>query len=527
MTKLTAGVAIALPTQRGFLNKYRSQVLALLTLGFTLNFMDRMIMAAIGIPIRIDMHLTSTQLGLLNGLYFALTYVVLGLPVARIADRINRVGVIGLALLVWSAFTMLCGTAANFASLAFFRFGVGVGEAGFSAPSHSLISDMYEPRKRASALSVFNLGIPLGGIFGAVLGGYFADWFGWRAAFYLVGLPGMMVGVLTWLFVKEPRRGATDGPATALDQAEAVKPKLSLGGELKELGSIARTLFLQWPMVNILLGMTLVSFSGYGIYSFVSQYVNARFGLSLGATDVLVGLVMATAAGVGTLAGGFITDYMAKRSPNWNALVPAIGLIICVPLYALAYTSSDWRIMFLILGAPAALHYLYMAPSFALAQNAVPAYRRATMAALVLFVVNFVALGGGPTFTGALVDYYANLTYVDPSVHSFWPSLGDALPYALREMVMAYVDLVTFSSHSTVNAATQVFANACPGGTAPEHASLAAVHACSRALSWGSQQAILIGLGAYGWGALHYVLATFGLAKMLKMQAATSSAGAH
>jgi predicted MFS family arabinose efflux permease len=518
MTNPIAGVSSDRPAERGFSRKYRSQVLALLTLGFTLNFMDRMIMAAIGIPIREDMHLTSTQLGLLNGLYFALTYVVLGLPVARIADRVNRVGVIGLALLIWSGFTALCGMAASFASLAFFRFGVGVGEAGFSAPSQSLISDMYEPSKRASALSIFTLGVPLGGIFGAVLGGYVADWFGWRAAFYLLGLPGMLLAVGTWLFVKEPQRGAADGPVAAPGQREAVKPKLSLLGELKELRSISRALFLQWPMVNILAGMTLVSFSGYGIYSFVSQYVYARFGLSLGESDLVVGLVMAPAAAVGTLAGGFIVDHMARRSLAWHVLVPAIGLILCVALYAVAYTRSDWRIMFSILAVPAALHYLYMAPSFALAQNAVPAYQRATMAALVLFVVNFIALGGGPTFTGALVDYYANLIYVHPTVQSFWPSLGGALLYALREMVMAYVDLFTFTSHATASSATQVFAAACPGGIAPVHAGVVAVQACNRALSWGSQQAILVGLGAYVWGAVHYALATFGLAKMLARQ---------
>lgn len=525
MTKPVADVASDPPSVTGFSDGYKTKVLVLLTLGYTLNFMDRMIMAVIGIPIREEMHLTSTQIGLLNGLYFALTYVVLGIPVARIADRINRVGVIGLALVVWSGFTALCGTAANFVSLALYRFGVGIGEAGFSAPSHSLISDLYEPRKRASAISVFSFGIPLGGIFGAIIGGYVADLFGWRAAFYVLGLPGMVIGVITWLFVKEPRRGGTD----ALDQPAAVKPKLNFGEELKELGSVARALFLNWPMFNIMAGMTIVSFSGYGVFSFASQYVYTKFGLSLGTTDLLIGLVMGAAAGVGTLAGGFIADYMAKRSPSWYALVPAIGLILCVPLYAIAYTAGDWRMMFAIVGIPAALHYLYMAPSFAVAQNAVPAHRRATVSALLLFVVNFIALGGGPVFTGALVDYYANVIYADPTVHSFWPALGQAVPYALGQMVGAYADLLTFSSHATVHPAIEVFAHACPGGIAPAGAGPDAVKACTRALSWGSQQAVLIGLGAYGWGALHYLLATVGLPALLKMRgtAATNPAGAH
>src|SRR5581483_2585784 len=313
MTTVTAKVASDLSTPSGFSNTYRSKVLALLLLGYSLNFTDRMIMAAIGVPIREDMHLTSAQLGLLNGLYFALTYVVLGLPVARIADRINRVGVIGFALCVWSAFTALCGTAASFASLAIYRFGVGFGESGFTGPSHSLISDLYEPRKRASALAVFSLGIPFGAIFGATLGGYLSDWFGWRAAFYVLGLPGMAVGILTWLFVKEPRRGATDAAIDALDRSEAVKPKLSVRDELKEIGAVSRALFLKWPMANMVLGMTIVSFSGYGVFDFISQYTLTRFGLSLGQTDLLVGLIMGTMCGVGTFAGGFLADRMAKR----------------------------------------------------------------------------------------------------------------------------------------------------------------------------------------------------------------------
>jgi len=516
MTNVIAGTASDPPARVGFAKKYRSQVLALLLLGYSLNFTDRMLLAAIGVPIREDMHLTSAQLGLLNGLYFALTYVILGLPVARIADRINRVGVIGFSLCVWSAFTALCGTAASFTTLAVYRFGVGFGEAGFTGPSHSVISDMYEPRKRASALSVFSLGMPFGAIFGTIIGGFISDWFGWRVAFYTVGLPGVLVGVVTWFFVKEPQRGATDAPVAAQGQPSAVKPKFSLAGELKEIGAVSRTLFLTWPMANLVLGMTIVSFSGYGVFDFISQYVYTRFGISLGLTDLLVGLIMGVACGVGTFAGGFIADYMAKRSRVWYVLVPAIGLLVAFPLYALAFTRSSWQAMFLIMGIPSALHYFYTPPSFAVAQNAVPAYRRATMSAFLLFVVNFVALGGGPTFTGALVDYYANIHFVDPTVQSFWPALGSALPYAFHQMFSAYYDFFTFSSHTTFGMTTQAFVAACPGGTAPAQASQAAVHACSTALSWGTQQAILIGLGAYAWGGVHYVLASFGLSKFLK-----------
>jgi hypothetical protein len=309
-----------------------------------------------------------------------------------------------------------------------------------------------------------------------------------------------------------------DAPETKADTATG---KFSLGNELREIGAVARTLFGTWPMVNVVLGMTIVSFSGYGVFDFVTQYAYTRFGISLGFTDLLVGLIMGGMCGVGTFASGPIVDRLAKRSRVWYVLVPGIALLIAVPLYALAFTRPSWQGMFLIMGVPTALHYIYTPPSFVVAQNAVPAYRRATMSAFLLFVVNFVALGGGPTFTGALVDFYANLKYVDPSIQSFWPALGSALPYALGKMFTAYYDFFTFSSYST--AAIDPFVVSCPGGTAPAGAGAAAAQACNSALSWGTQQAILIGLGAYAWGGLHYLLAAFGLVKLLKARDPSAS----
>ena len=195
MTEVIAAEATAAPTRPMFSDRYKAYVLSLLLLAYTLNFIDRTILATIGIRIREDLHLTSAQMGILGGLYFALTYTILGIPIARFAERVKRVGIITAALVLWSGFTALCGTAGNFATLALYRFGVGIGEAGCSPPSHSLISDYYEPKQRASALSVYSFGIPLGAMFGAALGGYLADWFGWRTAFWVVGLPGVALAV--------------------------------------------------------------------------------------------------------------------------------------------------------------------------------------------------------------------------------------------------------------------------------------------------------------------------------------------
>ena len=193
-----------------FSNSYKALVLGLLLSAYTFNFIDRTIISTIGPKIREDLHLNNTQLGALGGLYFALLYTVLGIPIARLAERFSRVWIITMALVVWSGFTALCGTAANFTTLAAYRFGVGVGEAGCSPPSHSLISDYFEPKKRATALSIYSFGIPLGAMIGAVAGGWLATAFSWRVAFVVVGLPGLLLAILVKLLMKEPPRGHAD-----------------------------------------------------------------------------------------------------------------------------------------------------------------------------------------------------------------------------------------------------------------------------------------------------------------------------
>uniref|UniRef100_UPI002FCB7732 MFS transporter n=1 Tax=Devosia sp. TaxID=1871048 RepID=UPI002FCB7732 len=188
-----AGAATTTPTTKPiFSESYRTTVLGLLVVAYTFNFIDRTIIATIGQAIKVDLKITDTQLGLLGGIYFALLYTLLGIPIARLAERFNRVNIISGAILIWSAFTALCGTATSFAQLAAYRFGVGFGEAGLSPPAHSLISDYYEPKKRASALAVYSFGIPLGTMFGAVAGGWLAQEFSWRVAFMMVGLPGVL-----------------------------------------------------------------------------------------------------------------------------------------------------------------------------------------------------------------------------------------------------------------------------------------------------------------------------------------------
>jgi MFS family permease len=262
-------------------------VLALLLLAYTFNFIDRSIIATIGPKIREDLGLTSTQIGLLGGLYFAILYTLLGIPIARLAERFDRVTIISTAVVLWSGFTVLCGAAGSFAALAVCRFGVGVGEAGLTPPSHSLISDYFEPRKRASALSIYSFGIPLGIMSGAVAGGWVAQHFSWRIAFMLVGLPGVLIALLVKLVIKEPPRGHSEPEARERKLRVEEPPPVAVttpkghwfAEEIRKLKAVAGILFCSWPVMNMILGVTLAAFGTYGADQFVPQYFRAAYHL--------------------------------------------------------------------------------------------------------------------------------------------------------------------------------------------------------------------------------------------------------
>jgi len=479
---------------------YKASVLALLLATYTFNFIDRTIIATIGQAIKVDLHLSDTQLGLLGGLYFALLYTILGIPIARLAERWNRVSIISLSLVIWSGFTALCGSAASFAQLALYRFGVGVGEAGCSPPSHSLISDYYEPKSRASALSIYSFGIPLGTMFGAILGGWLAQTFSWRVAFVIVGLPGILLALLVKLIVKEPPRGHSEIKERPLEAEDVVvepaKPPFSLAGEFRELGAVMAVLFGKWPVLHMMLGVTLASFGSYGSGAFLPPYLVRGFGLNLAQVGLIVGLIAGFSAGIGTLVGGFLTDWAGRRSAKWYALVPAIGLLVATPIYIVAYLQPDWKTMALILLVPGIFHYTYLAPTFGVVQNSVEPRRRATATALLFFFLNLIALGGGPVFTGWLIDHLAGFHFNHPQAGGIFGALGGMFsPGAID------------------------FANACPGGIAPKGAQIEAAKACGAAMARATQQGIIVTLCFYAWAGVHYALAAIGMVKHMKSRA--------
>jgi predicted MFS family arabinose efflux permease len=468
----------------GYSDAYKRVVVAFLLAAYTFNFIDRTIVSTIGQAIKVDLKLSDTQLGLLGGPAFALLYTLMGVPIARLAERRNRVTIVSAALVVWSGFTVACGLAANFAILLAMRVGVGIGEAGCSPPSHSLVSDYFEPRRRASALGVYAFGIPLGSMIGAVSGGWLAEHAGWRVAFMIVGAPGVLLAIAIKLFVREPPRGHADGAAAA-----AQRP----AGELSELAAVTKVLFGSWPMANMMLGVTLVSLAGYGIGAFSAPYFVRAFGLSYTVVGLIQGLLWGVAGGAGTLAGGFVSDFASRRGAKWYALTPAIGVAIATPFFAAGYLSLDWHVAVVLLAIPLAFVYVYLAPTFSVVQNAVEARRRATAAAIMLLFLNLIALAGGPLLVGWMIDRFAAFDFAHPQVQSLIAALPGALGGAGQFP--------------------------CPGGLAPKGAGPAMALACRSAEALATRQAILVTVTFYGWGAVHYLLASFGLERRLSRAA--------
>ncbi len=466
----------------------RRLVLALLVSAYTLNFIDRTIISTIGVAIKVDLKISDAQLGLLGGLYFAVLYTLLGIPVARLAERFSRVNIIAAAILVWSAFTSLCGAATSFVTLSLFRVGVGLGEAGLSPPAHSLISDYFEPRRRASALAVYGVGIQIGVLLGAVVGGWLAQTYSWRIAFMLLGLPGLIVALAIKALIKEPPRG---GPAPPRPPARAGMWAMWTG-EFREIGRVIGVLFGSWPVANMILGVTVLSIAGYGGAQFAPAYFIRAFGLNYAQVGLIVGLVSGVSSGVGTLAGGFLTDRLARFTPRWYALAPAIGIAIAFPFNAATFLAPNWLLAAAFLCLPGLFSSTYLGPTFGVVQNMVGARQRATAAAILYVFISLVGLGGGPPLAGWLIDQFAAFHFAHPGHTGLWEALA-----------------------SMLDGVSPAFEKVCPGGLAPRGASAASATACKVALSLATRHGLLV-VYAFGlWASLHYFLASIGLKEAL------------
>jgi MFS family permease len=429
------------PDRIGYSTAYKRSVILLLTLAYTLNSADRTLIAIIGQPLKVDLNITDAQLGVLIGTAFATLYAFSGLPIARLAERFNRVFIISTALAVWSALTALCGAAANFTQLLMLRMAVGVGEAGCTPPAHSLISDYFAPSRRSTALSIYSCGISFGYMLSAIVGGYAASHYGWRIACVVVGLPGIVIALLLRGLIKEPPRGNSDPPADLRSAMPAGRPGFT--DELKEVLQTARTLFLKRPVANMLVGLIVASFAAQGSYAFVPAYFSRAFGLDYTTIGMISAVTGGAAVGLGLAAGGLLTDALGARDAKWYALVPAGGLIIALPLYVLAFLQADWRMSALFLGTAGFFQYLSFGPTVGVVQNMVDSRRRATATALVYILLTVICLGCGPPFTGWLIDRLGEFNF---SALRLDGSFNSTLALSTRQGIIATVLLYAWAA---------------------------------------------------------------------------------
>ncbi|MFZ4121816.1 MAG: spinster family MFS transporter [Caulobacterales bacterium] len=375
---------------------YVNGALWLLLVIYTLNFLDRQIVNILAEPIKKDLALSDTQLGLLTGLAFAVVYTVLGIPIARYADRFsaNRVQVISVALAVWSGFTALCGLASNFTQLLLARIGVGIGEAGCTPAAHSLIVDYVDPARRARALAFYSLGVPIGTLLGYSFGGVVAEHLGWKSAFLLVGAPGLLLAVVTWFVMKEPRRLGLVSPP-AVDH----KP-LGFSEALKILAGRKS----YWYAC---LGASVISFLGYGHAAFLGGFYARVHEMPIGQIGIALGMVLGLSGIVGTFIGGQIADRAARKDTRAYFTVPAIAMLCSVPFFVAGMLADTALHSLLLLSIPTALNSLWYGPIYAVVQGVAGPQLRATAVAIMLFIVNMIGLGLGPLALGVLSDHLA------------------------------------------------------------------------------------------------------------------------
>ena len=373
---------------------YRYVVAILLAVVYTFNFLDRQIVSILGRDISTELHLTKTQFGLLGGTAFALFYTVCGIPVAWLCDRANRIWIMSAACAIWSVFTALCGTAHGFAQIMLCRMGVGIGEAGGSPPSYSVISDYFPPRERGAGLAIYSLGVPLGSMIGAFAGQRIAAASSWRVAFYAVGLPGVLIAVLMLLFVREPRRGGLDTVAAGAGEHEAAPPVFQVIGAF----------FADRTLALTALASALSAFVGYAgliwnpqFLEIVKQMPGPRVGdvyaLTLGITGV-----------IGTFGAGWLADKLGARDRRWFAWLPAIAFAVSIPFWVGMLWAPTWQLTMVFMAGPLLLNTMYLAPVLAVVQNAVSPARRTVAGAVLLFVLNLVGLGVGPVYVGRIAD---------------------------------------------------------------------------------------------------------------------------
>lgn len=346
--------------------------------------------------IRAELRLTDTQLGMVTGLAFALIYTFLGVPIAWLADRTHRVRIVAAACAVWSLFSAACGLAVSFPTLALARLGVGLGEAGGSPPSYSVIADYFPPQRRGVGLAIYSLGVPLGTMVGSAAGAWIDKAYGWRMAFFAVGAPGVLLALLVLILVREPPRGRFDAKAAGASDHAAGLPLIQTIG----LFFTNRTLTLT------ALSSGLSAFCGYAMLNWTPSFLIRIRHMERGEIAVYFSLLVGITGVIGTFGSGWLVDRFARLSRRAYALVPMAAFMISLPFFMLFVSAPTWPLALCFLAAPALLNNMYLAPALTVIQNAVPPAQRGASSAILLFVLNLIGLGGGPVFVGWASDLF-------------------------------------------------------------------------------------------------------------------------
>jgi MFS family permease len=411
-----AGRSYGAPAYRGF-------VLILLTLVYTLNFIDRNLLSVIAQPVINAFNLSDTEYGFLNGPPFAIFYALMGIPIAMAADRYNRVGIIALCIAIWPVMAALCGFATSFAFLLVARVGVAIGEAGCTPPANSLIGDYFKPKSRANALGIYATGVTIGGALANAFGGPIAtqltganveawlqtqnlsalfpiDWAnveGWRIAFVAIGAPGVIVALAMLLFVKEPPRGFSDALGT---------PRRESAGIVETLRELGRKPTF-WTMA---MGASLTALVGYGLAGFQAPMAQRVHGINPGDFALQFGVPLSLFAAAGTFIGGFATEKLTPRHPTAVAWVPALGLFLAIPFYEIAYflPTAQIDLAWWLWSAGALLHYTYLGSQYTIGQGVVTTRSRASAIAILLLLIALIGNGLGPQIVGWLSDMFMN-----------------------------------------------------------------------------------------------------------------------
>ncbi|MCP5091948.1 MAG: MFS transporter [Gammaproteobacteria bacterium] len=369
---------------------YSNYVLAVLFLVYVFNFIDRQVLGILLDDIKADLQVSDTAMGFLVGFAFVVFYTFAGIPIARWADRSSRRGIIALGLTVWSGMTALSGMAQNFAQLALARVGVGIGEAAGSPPAHSLIADYFPPRRRATALSIYAGGVYIGSMIAYLAGGYIKEILSWRAAFFLVGIPGLLLALVVRYTIKEPPRGMSEG--------------VTVDAEYVGVGEVLRYLVSCRSFVFIIIASSVQSLSGYSVLVWGPAFlgrVHDMGGINIG---TWLGIIIGVAGCLGAYLGGKLSDVVGRRDTRWYMRLPAIESLLGVPC-VIGFLLSDSPTEALFFFAPFfLLGAMYVGPMFAMTQGLVKLRMRATASAILLFVVNMIGLGLAPLLVGFMND---------------------------------------------------------------------------------------------------------------------------